>query len=151
MRRIVTAATGDGRSVVIGDGLSPHVVSPDGLSGVQLVDLWASEAAPRLPFTGGDPAQQMPLLPGPGATAFRLVRIARRGGMSMHATSTVDYLVVLSGRVTLEIEGAAEFELSAGDCVVQLGARHAWHNRSDDDCVLAAVVVGAKGGTAGAS
>lgn len=150
MRLIVAATTAEGQSVVLGDGPPQHVVTPDGLPGVELVNLWASEPVPRLPFAGADPAQQMTILPAPGSTAFRLVRIAARAGMSMHATTTVDYLVVLSGKVVLEIEGASQRELSAGDCVVQIGARHAWHNRSDADCVLAAVVVGAAGEQEGA-
>jgi quercetin dioxygenase-like cupin family protein len=142
MRRIVATTGGDGRAVVLEDGPPPHVVNPEGLPGVQLVDIWASAPLPSVPFTGTDPSLDMPITPAPGETAFRLVRIAPGGGMSMHRTATVDYIAVLSGRVILDTEGTQEIELSAGDCVVQLGARHAW--RSDTGCVLVAVVVGAQ-------
>jgi hypothetical protein len=36
----------------------------------------------------------------------------------------------------LELDDGAEVVLKAGDCVIQNGTRHAWHNRSTDmsDC-----------------
>jgi hypothetical protein len=30
------------------------------------------------------------------------------------------------------------------DCVVQNGTRHAWHNRSSNNCVVAVTLVGAE-------
>jgi mannose-6-phosphate isomerase-like protein (cupin superfamily) len=61
----------------------------------------------------------------------------------MHTTDTVDYDVVLSGEVWLELDDGAEVHLKAGDCVVQNGTRHAWHNRSGENCVIAVCLVGA--------
>jgi quercetin dioxygenase-like cupin family protein len=62
----------------------------------------------------------------------------------MHTTDTVDFDVVLSGEVYLELDDGAEVLLKAGDCVVQNGTRHAWHNRSSQNCVVAVAIVGAK-------
>ena len=62
----------------------------------------------------------------------------------MHASQTVDYVVVLSGEIDLELDDGATRRLRAGDCVVQNGTRHAWRNNGDVDCVLAAIVVGAR-------
>ena len=61
----------------------------------------------------------------------------------MHASQTVDYGVVISGEVWLELDDGAEVHLKPGDCVVQNGTRHAWHNRSAKDSMMAFVVVGA--------
>ena len=47
----------------------------------------------------------------------------------MHTTDTVDFEVVLSGEVVLELDDGAEVTLKQGDTVVQNGTRHAWHNR----------------------
>jgi hypothetical protein len=33
--------------------------------------------------------------------------------------------------------------LKSGDCVIQNGTRHAWHNRSSEKCVVAVALVGA--------
>ena len=49
----------------------------------------------------------------------------------MHTTDTVDVDLVISGEVWLELDDGAEVHLGPGDCVVQNGTRHAWHNRTD--------------------
>lgn len=62
----------------------------------------------------------------------------------MHTTDTVDYIIVISGEVWLELDDGAETHLRQGDCVVQNGTRHAWRNRGSEPCVIAAVMIGAK-------
>lgn len=62
----------------------------------------------------------------------------------MHASHTVDYGVVLSGEVDLELDNGVVKRLKAGDCFVQNGTRHAWRNPGDVECVMAAVAVGAR-------
>ncbi|MGQ0804971.1 MAG: cupin domain-containing protein [Actinomycetota bacterium] len=62
----------------------------------------------------------------------------------MHTTDTVDFDVVLSGEIWLELDDGAEVKLETGDCVVQNGTRHAWHNRSSEPCVFAVALVGAR-------
>jgi mannose-6-phosphate isomerase-like protein (cupin superfamily) len=65
-------------------------------------------------------------------------------GSHLHRTHTVDVGVVLEGRVSLHLDDGAVVELGAGDFVVQNGARHSWHNESEEECVLAVFVVGAE-------
>jgi quercetin dioxygenase-like cupin family protein len=67
-----------------------------------------------------------------------------RDNPGMHTTATVDFDMVLSGEVWLELDGGAERMLRAGDCVIQNGTRHAWHNRSDAPCVMLVVLLGAE-------
>jgi mannose-6-phosphate isomerase-like protein (cupin superfamily) len=62
----------------------------------------------------------------------------------MHASPTVDYLVVLSGEVELEVDDGVTRRIRTGDCVVQNGTRHAWRNPGSVECVAVAVVVGAR-------
>ena len=61
----------------------------------------------------------------------------------MHTTDTIDFDVVLSGEIWLELDHGAEVQLHQGDCVIQNGTRHAWHNRSSEPCTLAVAIVGA--------
>ena len=56
----------------------------------------------------------------------------------MHATDTIDYLVILSGHVTLVLE-EGEVDLGPGDFVVDRGVMHAWRNSNDVPCVAAVV------------
>jgi len=61
----------------------------------------------------------------------------------MHTTDTVDFDVVLSGEIYLELDDGSEVLLKAGDCVIQNGTRHAWQNRSAKDCISAVALIGA--------
>ena len=61
----------------------------------------------------------------------------------MHTTHTVDYGIVISGEMHLELDDGKQVRLLPGDCVVQNGTRHAWRNSSDREAVMAFVVVGA--------
>jgi uncharacterized cupin superfamily protein len=49
----------------------------------------------------------------------------------MHRTETVDYGIVLSGEIELELDDGVEVHLEAGDVVVQRATAHAWYNRSE--------------------
>jgi mannose-6-phosphate isomerase-like protein (cupin superfamily) len=61
----------------------------------------------------------------------------------MHTTDTIDFDIVISGEVWLELDDGAEVELRAGDSVIQNGTRHAWHNRSSQPCTVAIAIIGA--------
>jgi quercetin dioxygenase-like cupin family protein len=56
----------------------------------------------------------------------------------------VDFDVVVSGEVYLELDDEAEVLLKAGDRVIQNGTRRAWHNRSSEKCLIAVTLLGAE-------
>ncbi|SCB36206.1 cupin domain-containing protein [Rhizobium hainanense] len=62
----------------------------------------------------------------------------------MHTTPTLDYGVVISGTITLELDDGVTVELKPGDTFVQHGARHAWRNPTGEPATIAVVLVGAK-------
>jgi mannose-6-phosphate isomerase-like protein (cupin superfamily) len=62
----------------------------------------------------------------------------------MHTTPTVDFGVVLSGEVVLELDDGVTVKLAAGDTFVQHGARHAWRNPHNSPATIAVVLAGAK-------
>ena len=57
-----------------------------------------------------------------------------------HATETVDFVVVLSGELTMTIGGREE-TLKAGDSVIQQATPHDWVNRGTEPCILAGVLI----------
>jgi len=57
-------------------------------------------------------------------------------------TDSIDYLVVLSGEMYMEMEDGQTL-LSQGDCIVQRGTNHAWVNKSEKPCLIAAVLIDA--------
>ncbi len=64
----------------------------------------------------------------------------------MHTTPTVDYAVVISGSVVLEVDEGAAVRLEPGDVVVQNGTRHAWRvPPSDEPATIFVILMGAAG------
>jgi mannose-6-phosphate isomerase-like protein (cupin superfamily) len=62
----------------------------------------------------------------------------------MHTTDTIDFEVVLSGEVILELDDGAQTVLRAGDTVVQNGTRHRWKNQGAEPALLAVFLIGAR-------
>ena len=63
---------------------------------------------------------------------------------AMHTTDTIDYNIILSGEIWLELDDGNKVYLKPGDCVIQNGTRHAWRNEGAEPCFIASVRVGAE-------
>jgi quercetin dioxygenase-like cupin family protein len=63
----------------------------------------------------------------------------------MHATPTVDYIVVLSGHLSCTMADGSQVTLAPGETLVQRGTDHAWSAVSEDPCVFMAVIVDGNG------
>jgi mannose-6-phosphate isomerase-like protein (cupin superfamily) len=61
----------------------------------------------------------------------------------MHKTRTIDYVILLSGEVTLLLD-KGEVNLKPFDVVVQRGTNHAWVNKGKEPALLAAVLIDAR-------
>ena len=62
----------------------------------------------------------------------------------MHTTASIDFGVVVSGSVVLELDDGAKVTLQTGDTYVQNGTRHRWSNPTDVPAVIAVVLIGAQ-------
>ncbi|MDV3258240.1 MAG: cupin domain-containing protein, partial [Sphingomonas sp.] len=58
-----------------------------------------------------------------------------------HATSTLDFIVVLTGTLELELDDGARTLLNAGDAAVLNGVRHRWSNAGQGVATLFAAQV----------
>jgi mannose-6-phosphate isomerase-like protein (cupin superfamily) len=171
IRCVVTGQTDEGTSVVVSDSqVEPIAVSL--LPGTEFHQLWGSDVAPALPTDGRAPARRGYFPPpggyrfgfftlGPDAVAMPpdldleaalvelgtklpgLAEVMEPDHPGMHTTDTVDLDLVVSGEVWLELDDGAEVHLRTGDCVVQNGTRHAWHNRTSEPAVLFVALLGA--------
>ena len=170
LRRIVTGHDAQGRSNISIDDTAPNVIEVKGWPGLFVTELWVTGEMPvdNMGKTdqGGRPMRHDPT---PGGTIFRIVEIPPEKSLagidtkaafehmgshnkpreqdsakhpSMHKTNSVDYLVVVSGEMTMVMEDG-ETLLRQGDCIVQRGTNHAWVNKGDKPCVLAAILVDA--------
>lgn len=51
----------------------------------------------------------------------------------MHSTNSLDYGIVLSGQLELEVDDGAQPLLGQGDIVIQRGTIHLWRNPSQTE------------------
>ena len=128
-RRVVTGLDADGRSCIAIDGPAKTVI-------------WSPPALPA-DFSGAvDMGGGRFRFPTEGAE-FVFADFPPGGGSPMHATDTLDLLVVVSGEVTFVTE-RGETLLKAGDVLVDRGALHAWRNDSDQPCRIVNVLLPAR-------
>lgn len=172
LRRVVTGHDSDGASMVALDTAPPRSDAFRHIPGMMSRLVWATDAAPALPFAGADPTPAVAsMVPPAGGTRFLVVtfppdsvfasprfdpaaavaeNLALNPGLAerfeadgMHATPTVDYGIVLDGEIWLELDDGRAELLRPHDVVVQNGTRHAWRNKSGRPATLAFVLIGA--------
>jgi mannose-6-phosphate isomerase-like protein (cupin superfamily) len=132
-RRVVTGLDAAGKSCVIIDGAIPR------FNTMSAALAWRTGAHPADNSGSADTVAPyaVDLLHTPGSN-FAVCQFPAGAQEIMHATDTIDYLVILSGRVTLVLE-AGEADLGPGDFVVDRGVFHGWRNPHDEPCVAAVV------------
>ena len=62
----------------------------------------------------------------------------------MHRTISLDYACILSGEITMVLDGGEEVVAKAGDFIVQRGAMHAWKNHGEGFCRMLVVMLGSE-------
>jgi len=170
-RRVITGrADGDPR-VVSDQRLDP--VRPELFQGNTMYLVWGAEEPVKLPTDGEVPAHEtfFPMVPGglrvifstilpdaeltplpedptdavaeaermlPGITAFS------QEAHADHATPSIDFVCVVSGKVDLEVSGGERVTLGPGDVAVQGGIGHRWLNPYPKPCTFFAVLYGAE-------
>ena len=151
MNRVVTGYDEDGNPAVIRQGEPPVVIHAGRYT---TTELWVSGHVPLGRADVDTSTREWALEPPPGGACFRIVEIAPGPGdgessgehaefQGAHATDTLDYVIILSGQVTLVV-GGTEVALGPGDCVVQQpGVPHDWQNRSSERAVMAGVLLSA--------
>jgi quercetin dioxygenase-like cupin family protein len=135
VRRVVTGVNEQGRSTVLFD---------DRHSGASARVLWATDRLPADNASRDDsaPAFSLDTFRSRGTT-FMLFELPAGQVSPMHATDTIDYIVVLKGRLELQLE-TGSVELGPGDCVVDRGVVHAWRALGDEPAMSIGVLVPAK-------
>ncbi len=71
-------------------------------------------------------------------------RVDTRRHPAMHKTSSVDYIILISGEVDLLLDAGEAKDLKPGDVVVQRGTNHAWVNTGSEPALLVAVLADAE-------
>ena len=140
VRRIVTGHDSKGRAVVKIDEVSKNVIS--NRPGATACVVWTTEGFPVNNTGEDDQGLRKVGTTLKNGTVFRVIEFAPGVAPRNHRTDSIDYAVVLSGEIDMEIEDSV-VHLNAGDVLVQRGTIHNWVNRGTQPCVMAFVLVDA--------
>lgn len=170
VRRVVTGHR-DGKAVFASDVQLPALTAAM-MPGADFYRLWGGDDAPTFPDDGAERPQPA-YFPGVGGYRFGIFTLPPAGtappegidpavgaaeiesklpgllghmepdNPGMHTTDTVDFEVILSGRVVLELDDGVQTTLAPGDTVVQNGTRHRWSNPGAEPAVIAVFICGA--------
>jgi hypothetical protein len=165
-RVIITAVNKAGKSVVAEDVQAP-------LTGPGNFDFWQTEPG-QSPHDLAFGRSPMKFYPQSGGTMFRLFTIPPEDSSKspadiaalqdwffnevgdpdaradtsrhpmMHVTATIDYIVLLSGEISLLLDEGEPIRLKPFDAVVQRATNHSWVNTGREPALLMCVMVGGK-------
>lgn len=146
VRRIVTGHDTDGTAAVLVDAPATNVKNPR--PGQFSTLIWCTDGAPAAMPIGLDAedmgARRLGTYPPERGTRFMIAEYPPGNVPRRHRTETIDYIVVLSGTIEMELDGGQAVTVNAGDVVVQRGTYHAWRNPGPDVCRMAFVLVDAE-------
>jgi len=142
VRRVVTGHDSAGRAVVKIDEISKNIVA--NRPGASATVIWTTDSIPADNSGDGDAGLKKVGTTLPGGTVFRVVEFSPGVSPRVHRTDSIDYAVVVSGEIDMELEKGAEVHLKAGDVLVQRGTVHNWINRGKAPCVIAFALIDAK-------
>jgi quercetin dioxygenase-like cupin family protein len=141
VRRVVTGHDAGGKAVVKIDETATHAFV--GRPGATGINVWTTEGFPANNDGAEDAGLRKVGTTLPNGTIFRVLEFAPGLAARNHRTDSIDYIVVMSGEIDMELDGTV-VHLRAGDVMVQRGTIHNWINRGTEPCVLAVILIAAK-------
>lgn len=141
LRRVVTGHDANGRAVVKIDEISRN--PPSGRPGRSACVVWTTESFPVDNTSDEDGGRRQVGTTLQNGTVFRVVEFMPGVSPRVHRTDSIDYAVVMSGEIDMELDDSV-VHLKAGDVLVQRGTIHNWVNRAGEPCVIAFILIDAK-------
>lgn len=173
VRRVLIGNDAEGVSRILTDGEPPRSARAQATPGFEQALVWTTAPVPSLTDASDQTLAVASFVPPPGETRVFSLTIPpdsvyadprfdpatadeefreNSPGLAehfepdhpgVHRTPTVDYTVVVSGEIWLELD-QEDVHLRSGDVAVQIGSRHAWRNKSDTPAQLFGVLIGAR-------
>ena len=143
VRRIVTGHDAGGRAIFRSDEAFETTEIPSGDAAFALI--WTTATVPADNNDATDGRARDAALTLHGGSVIRVVDMLPGRASPMHRTDSIDYGVVLSGEIELELDDGVKTVAGPGDIVVQRGTMHLWRNVSENTiCRIVFVLTEAK-------
>ena len=146
VRRVVTGHDASGKATVVIDETVP---ASSMRPGVAATVAWTSEGFPVDNNGDADEGKRKTGTTHTNGTVFRIIEFGPGNGGRNHRTDSIDYAVVMTGEIDMELDDGVVVTLKAGDVLVQRGTIHNWVNKGTAPCVIAFTLIAAKPVTAG--
>ena len=148
LRRIVTGHDEQGNAIVKIDEIAQHW--REGRPGGTILNVWTTDTTPAnnsLDTDGGMREDKFTMIQ--NGSVFRILDFKPGLERRMHRTDSIDYIIVMSGEIDMELDNGALVHLKQGDVMVQRGTIHNWINRGTETCIMAVILIHADPVTAG--
>jgi len=145
IRRVVTGHDANGKAIVLIDDITPATSTRPG---TQASVVWTTQGFPVNNDTSEDTSGNATGTTLAGGTVFRIVEFGPGNTPRNHRTDSIDYAVVMSGEIDMEMDGSM-VHIKAGDVLVQRGTVHNWINSGTEPCIIAFSLIDAKSVEAG--
>ena len=141
IRRIVTGHDDKNIAKVLLDGAPANVKHP----APGIVSLPCGRRSRHPPRSVGETIEdtgnrEIPLPPAANGSRFAIVDFLPGNAAFLHRTETIDYVIVLSGELDMDMDNST-MRVKAGDVMVQRGTNHAWVNRGNVPARIAIVLI----------
>jgi quercetin dioxygenase-like cupin family protein len=140
IRRVVTGHDDQGRAIVKIDEVCTGF--KEGRPNGYVCNIWTTDTHPADNSGQADNGQRegkFTMIE--NGTVFRILDFRPGVQQRIHRTDTIDYIVVMSGEIDMELESGEEVHLKKGDVMVQRGTVHNWINRGTESCVMAVILI----------
>jgi uncharacterized cupin superfamily protein len=119
--------------------------SISGRPGFSRTEMWATKNLPPV-LTDEDPTTWEVGTTIENGSAFRIIKFDPGLAGRRHVTESIDYAVILSGEIDMELAEGEEVHFQAGDVLIQRATIHNWINRGQEPCIIAFILLGLDGG-----
>jgi mannose-6-phosphate isomerase-like protein (cupin superfamily) len=146
VRRVVTGHDKNGKAVVRIDDVKANCAP--GRTNQERQNIWSTDDLPvHFAEDSEDKGARQLATTIPGGSVFRVVEFGPNCAPRNHRTDSIDYAVVMSGEIDMEMDDTL-VHLKAGDVLVQRGTIHNWVNKGMAPCVIAFILIASDGNTA---
>jgi len=146
VRRVVTGHDKNGKAVVRVDDVKANW-SP-GRANQERQNIWTTNDLPvHFGEDSEDKGARQIGTTVTGGSVFRVVEFGPGVAPRNHRTDSIDYAVVMSGEIDMEMDDTV-VHLKAGDVLVQRATIHNWVNKGTKPCVIAFILIASDGKTA---
>ncbi len=143
IRRVVTGHTQEGVAIFASDNQYETIVIPTG--DAAMATIWATATVPADCNDETDGREREAGTTLKGGSVIRVVDMLPNASSPMHRSSSIDYGIVISGKIELELDNRVFKTIEAGGIIIQRGTIHKWRNPSSEEvCRIVFILTEAK-------